>query len=233
MATYTPIGSEYRIVSRCDTHLIIECPVDKKLLMKRMMGSIIAVLIILGAYIVIMFVIIGPIMMSATPVLIILPFFFMLIIGVIPGAMYGSLSRFAKFPFTVELDKVSGKLQMCTPNPFLVPGMGYYTRHSVYASIGQYLTNAWDLDKVVFRACMAGEYEGPGGALLRMAFKNKFVVLVSPMPWSYPIVFFASERPELGQSLMGEIDRFLRTGPLPAEAFRGSTGEQPYHGSGY
>ncbi len=51
--------------------------------------------------------------------------------------------------------------------------------------------------------------------------------------WSYPVVFFASDRPELGQSLMGEIDRFLRGGSVPGQGWSGGEGEQHYPGHGY
>ena len=146
---YSPIGSDYRVVARRDTHLIVECPADKKLAMKRMMGSSIAIIIILAVYIAVLFGIMIPQMLEMTPVFVILPIVLVAVMGLIPGMMYWTASKFAK-PFTIELDKVSNKLQMCTPNPYAT--QGNYNRHGMYAAMGQYMTIAWDLDKVVIRA---------------------------------------------------------------------------------
>jgi hypothetical protein len=226
IATYSPIGSEFTVVNRRDTHLIIGCPADKKLLMKRFMGSIIAMLILLSVYIIIIFGILGQVIFTFTPMLIILPIILMAVIGVIPAAIYASVSKLAK-PFTIELDKVANKLQLCTPNPYAFQG---YARRNVYASFGQYLTVAWDLDKVVIRECLAGEYTGPGAFSLKMTFKNKFIIVVTTVAWSYPVVFFASDRAELSQSLMGEIDQFLRGTSAPGGGWQGGENERPYNG---
>ncbi len=226
MATFSPIGSEYTIVARRDTHLIIGCPADKKLLLKRFTGQFIGLFIVFGAYIIVIFVAIGPLIMRVTPVLIILPIFLMAVIGIIPGTMYLTVSKMAK-PFTIELDKVANKLQLCSPNPYMAQG---YARRNAYAGYGQYLTIAWDLDKVVIRECLAGEYSGPGAFSVKMWFKNKFVILVTTTDWSYPVVFFASDHPELSQALMGEIDRFLRGTSAPGEGWQGGGNERPYDG---
>jgi hypothetical protein len=229
-AAYSPIGSEYTIHTRRDTHLIVECPADKKLLMKRFMGSTIAMLIIYSVYIIIIFGMLGPLMMSLTPMLIIMPIILMAVIGVFPAAMYATVSKLAK-PFTIELDKVANKLQLCTPNPYAAQG---YYRRSTYGSSGQYFTSAWDLDKVVIRECLAGEYAGPGAFSLKMAFKNKFIVVATTATRSsFPVVFFASDRAELAQSLMGEIDRFLRGAAAAGEGWQGGEGERSYPGRGY
>ncbi len=226
-SSYSPIGSEYTIVARRDTHLIIECPADKKLLMKRVMGAFIAIFVIFSVYIVVMFGMLGFTLFSSTPALIILPIILVAFIGVLPAAMYLSMSKMAK-PFTVELDKVANKMQMCTPNPYA--NQQGYARRNVYANFGQYFTIAWDLDKVVIRECLASEYSGPGAFSLKMVFKNKFIIVVTTVTWSYPVVFFASDRAELAQSLMGEIDGFLRGGPAPGGGWQAAGNEQPYSG---
>ncbi|MBN2152639.1 MAG: hypothetical protein JW839_14390 [Candidatus Lokiarchaeota archaeon] len=227
-AAYSPIGSEYNIVVRHDTHLIVECPPDKKLLVKRFMGSFIAILIVLGVYVGIMcamLIPLGGIGGGMAPVIIIVPIIFIAVMGIVPASMYYTVSKFAK-PFTIEFDKVANKMQMCTPNPYAA--QGYYNRRNLYAGLGQYMTTAWDLDKVVIRACPAEEYTGQGAFSVKWAFKHKFIIVVTTIAWSYPIVFFASDRAELAQSLMGEIDLFLRGGPPPAVGWQGGGGEQPY-----
>ncbi|NMC07279.1 MAG: hypothetical protein GYA24_18825 [Candidatus Lokiarchaeota archaeon] len=223
---YSPIGSEYTVTSRRDTHLIIGCPADKKLATKRMMGSFIAILVILSLYMFVLFGILGSMLFIMTPGLIVLPIVVMGVMGIFPASMYYTVSKLAK-PFTVEFDKVSNKLQLCSPNPFTAFG---YAKRNAYYNYGQYITIAWDLDKVVIRSCPTSEYSGPFAFSVKFTFKNRFIIVVTTSDWSYPVVFFASERAEVTQTLLGEIDRFLREGQAQPAGWQAPANEQPRGG---
>jgi hypothetical protein len=231
MATYTPVGSDYTVVARTDTQLIIECQVDKKVIMKRLLGTCIAPIIILSVYCAVLLVILGiPIGMSSfSPVSLLLPVMIIIIALVIPATLNSTVSKMAR-PFTVELDKVANKVHVCMPNPYLTNNPRGTWGRGAYARLGQYFTLTWDLDKVMFQGFLAGEYTGPGSFTVRTSFKNMYLISLTTTTVAYPNVLFATGRAELAQSLVGEIDRFFGTAGRYNWGSQGGGNEQPYSG---
>ena len=136
--------------------------------------------------------------------LMILPAFFICLVGVVFGVIAYQAKKLRSFQLV--LDKDTNKMTLYTPNPF-IRSMNY----SFYISrFGQYLTAAWDLDRVLFRLIMPGERAGPRTSFLRGLLKRSCLVMYGDQGWLRPNLLLASENVELAQSLISIIDTFLR-----------------------
>lgn len=149
--------------------------------------------------------------------------FLVCMIGVLFGATASQAKKFQTFQFV--LDKDTNKMTLYTPNPYL----NYKYQRSYLARLGQYLTSAWDLDRMLFRLIMPGERAGPGMGILRGILKNSWLIMYGDQAWLLPNILLASENAEIAQSLMNTIDDFLRGGTgFSDQQSDGLLSERPY-----
>ena len=213
------VGTEYRVVDRRDTHFIFECQVDMRVARKGMVLPMLIPMIIALSVIIVEFSLIGG---SSTtfmmiPIIIILAVFLPFILLIVAISSRGARS------FTVELDKVSNKISIYTPN----------VARGSYRRLGQYFTTAWDLTSCAFQLIKPGEPVGPGLFILRVGRKNHYLVVARTSIYSYPLILLSTPQIERAQTLMGEIGTFLRgSSPFQGGGSNGG-GEIPYGGGGF
>src|SRR5271157_3867934 len=223
-------GTDFSVTLSNKTHLAITFQIDPKTIMRRAMPALFIIPVILSAALI-------PILLiptitlgnshSSYPIEMIIPIFIVVMVVCMVGVMFGAMGASSKRfqTFQLELDKETNKMNLYVQNPYL---RSRY-QASYLARIGQYMTSAWDLDKVMFRLIMPGERLGPGTGILRKIFKNSWLFMYGDASWLRPNILFASENAELAQSLMSTIDAFLRDGTgFTDQHADGLLSERPY-----
>jgi len=144
------------------------------------------------------------------------------------GLMVGTTAaQVKKFPtFDLVLDKVTNKMSLYAWNPYLRSG-NY--KMSILSRMGQYLTTAWDLDKILFRLIAPNERTGPGMIFYRGRLKNSWLVMYDDPTWLHPNLLLASVNAELAQALMRTLDNFLQgTNGYKMDVDEGLLAERPF-----
>jgi len=197
----SPVASDFSILDRRESHLILDFKVDPKVAMRWGIQNDLACVITLSLIVVVL----GIFMISNLAVLIgsIVPVgFIMLFIGLIFNL---DRSRSRKWKaLQAELDAISNKFSLFTLNT--------YPRRGLYAGACHYFTQAWDLDKITFRMVKSSELKGRKNGLLRISFKNQYFVALGTVDTSMAMIIFASENAELSRSLVKELENFIGGG---------------------
>jgi len=205
------IGNDYTIISKDDTHLIIEFRVDSKffshymtalgIIIGGIMASCGAIVGILGANVI----------LGVVGMVIVFVGIFLAGVFFIGGRTINNQQ--SNKPYQVTLDKLANK--MIFQFPFTSSDKD--TRFNIIPR--QNFSPALDLNEVAFRLVHANELHGTGTGLMRALFKNHvFIALSTSRPFfvnrrnlmNYPHIFFATGNNNQGQALIAAIEQFLR-----------------------